>query len=125
MRWLVSNRLIALNDHLDYGCGKGYDAGELDCAKYDPYYFPTPVTDKFTTITCIYVLNVIREKRQRTKVIRDIKKLLKKGGVGYIVVRRGLKKEGTTSTGTFQCTVTLDLPIVTENSNFVIYMVVN
>ena len=49
---------------LDYGCGRGFDAGALGLESYDPYFFPEVPKGKFDTITCNYVLNVVDEETE-------------------------------------------------------------
>jgi len=82
---------LLIGDVLDYGCGKGFDADCLGFDKYDPFYFPDLMRIfKYDTITCHYVLNVIRED-QVQDVIEDILSLLKPGGKAYISFRNDLK----------------------------------
>jgi len=121
LKWLLGEGLIYVV-HLDYGCGRGDDADYLDCDKYDPYYFPDMPSRAYSSITCTYVLNVIEDAAERTRVITKVASLLRPGGTAYFTVRRDLKKEGRTSTGTYQCIVKLDkLNLLYENSKFAIY----
>lgn len=83
---------------LDFGCGLGNDVKLLqkqgfDIVGYDPYYFPQYPNNKFDTIICFYVLNVLFPEEQ-SKVIMEVSHLLKPGGKAYYAVRRDLKKEG-------------------------------
>ena len=66
---------------LDYGCGMGSDVTLLkekgiNITGYDPYYFPEKPTEKFDTIICFYVLNVLMQEEQ-SDVIMEISSLLK------------------------------------------------
>jgi hypothetical protein len=71
------------------------------------------------------VLNVVAPEYVQD-VISDIKSYLVSGGEAYIAVRRDIKKEGVTSTGTKQWNVVLDLPVVIEKKNkFCIYRLNN
>jgi len=113
---------------LDFGCGKGFDTDYLasegyDIIGYDPYFRPEKPEDKFDTIVCNYVLNVLDEKEEK-KVLGEIKSLLVHCGFAYITVRRDIKKDGWTKRGTFQRNVELNLPILTENAKFCMYFLV-
>ena len=130
---IVRNKLSAparwLRDHgqirgrvLDYGCGRGFDARELKADKYDPFFSHCPPHGKYDTILCTYVLNVIPNEAERSRILNRIKDLLNKGGHAYISVRRDTKKlKGWTKWGTWQGLIALPLEIVEENSNFIIY----
>ncbi|MBW4574237.1 MAG: HIT domain-containing protein [Aphanothece sp. CMT-3BRIN-NPC111] len=83
---------------LDFGCGFGNDVKLLeqknfDIKGYDPYYFPQYPNDKFDTIICLYVLNVLFPEEQ-ANVLMEVSHLLKPGGKAYYAVRRDIKKEG-------------------------------
>jgi hypothetical protein len=58
---------------------------------------------------------------KRKKIIRKIKKLCEDNADIYISVRRDVKKEETSSRGTKQYPVKLDLDIVEENTHYCIY----
>lgn len=97
MNWLNKNDRIK-GKTLDYGCGFGSDADLLkqkgiDISKFDKFYFNDSAIEKFDTITCIYVLNVVKPIEQ-TEILLEISKLLKPGGKAYFVVRRDIKHEG-------------------------------
>ena len=101
---------------LDFGCGFGNDVKVLqqkglDITGYDPYYFPQYPTEKFDTIICFYVLNVLFPEEQ-ANVLMNVSHLLKPGGKAYYAVRRDLKKEGfrehyVHKKPTYQCIVKL------------------
>lgn len=114
---------------LDYGCGKGKDLEFLsqhfiDVAGWDPNHKPDMhVLERYyDTITCNFVLNVIEDPNQRQQILQHIESLLNPGGIAYIAVRNDKKNlKGTTSIGTWQGFIELDLPIITKNSSFVMY----
>ncbi|QFS45017.1 histidine triad (HIT) protein [Nostoc sphaeroides CCNUC1] len=101
---------------LDFGCGFGNDVKILrqkgfDITGYDPYYFPEYPDNKFDTIICFYVLNVLFPEVQ-ANVLMEISHLLKPGGKAYYAVRRDIKKEGfrehyVHKKPTYQCIVKL------------------
>ena len=100
---------------LDYGCGKGFDAGYIDAECYDPFYWPAPVTGPFDTILCTYVLNVIETFEERWYILADIWALLAPGGTAYISVRNDkVNLNGYTQRGTFQTFVSLPYPILRD-----------
>ncbi|AHJ30361.1 HIT domain-containing protein [Nodularia spumigena CS-584] len=83
---------------LDFGCGFGNDVKilsekGLDITGYDPHYFPKYPQDKFDTIICFYVLNVLFPEEQ-ANILMEVSHLLKPGGKAYYAVRRDIKKEG-------------------------------
>jgi len=100
---------------LDYGCGRGFDAGHLGLESYDPNFFHGIPEGKFDTITCNYVMNVVTEE-VASWLINDIESRLAPGGHAFITVRRDLKEDTET-----QRNVKLDLPIVKETSGYCIY----
>jgi hypothetical protein len=110
MQWLMNNRLIPMCQEgkrkLDYGCGRGTDAEQLDMMKYDPHYFPdTPLTPGFYyCVTCNYVLNVIPEKEERGKVLSALKELgSNRVGSVYVSVRNDKRSlNGWTTRDTWQ-----------------------
>ena len=65
---------------LDFGCGFGNDVKLLqqkgfDVKAYDPYYFPEYPDNKFDTIICFYVLNVLFPEEQ-ANVLMEVSHLL-------------------------------------------------
>lgn len=121
-RYLIRHDFIDLiNDRvLDFGCGRGFDAINGMMEKYDPHFFPKMPEGKFDVVMCNYVINVLPKSCEAT-VLKQIFDKLKKGGNAYITVRRNLKKEGYTATGTYQRIVYLDFPKVFEDNDFCIY----
>jgi len=115
---------------LDFGCGFGKDVEELknkdyDIEGYDPYYQPEIKREKYDTIICNYVLNVLQVKEQ-AKVLFEVSRLLKLGGKAYFTVRRDVKKEGfrqhfVHKKYTYQCNVTLPFKSIFQTENLEIY----
>jgi 2-polyprenyl-3-methyl-5-hydroxy-6-metoxy-1,4-benzoquinol methylase len=125
MAFLVDNDFFKArrNEILDYGCGKGFDANVMQFEKYDPFYFPQDLTGKaFKIITCNFVLNVIEDEDERAFVLLRIQHFLEEGGVAYITVRGDKKKlNGTTSKGTWQGLIELNLPVEKKTASWVMY----
>jgi diadenosine tetraphosphate (Ap4A) HIT family hydrolase len=128
-RILINENLIE-GKVLDFGCGHGKDVEELkgkglDIKGYDPHYQPDYPTEKFDTILCHYVLNVI-QKQEQAKVLFEISRLLKFGGKAYFSVRRDIKKPGYRThfihkVKTYQTNVGLPFKTVFKNENVEIY----
>ena len=83
---------------LDYGCGYGKDVEILaqqgfNITGYDPYYFPDFPSEKFDTIICHYVLNVLKPEIQALVLMR-VSSLLNENGIAYFTVRRDITNEG-------------------------------
>lgn len=124
----VKNKLIR-GSVLDYGCGHGKDLEYLqqfciDADGWDPNHRPNmiPLTRKWDTILCTYVLNVLESETDRMFVVEIIKSLLNPGGNAYITVRNDIKElKGKTEIDTWQGLVTLDLPIIRKNSGYITY----
>jgi len=121
MQYLEERGLIK-GKALDYGCGKSFDASYFNMDKYDPYFNPVPLfPNTYDTVTCNYVLNVIKNQAEAKRALTVIRSVLKPKGKAYITVRRDKFTEGYSSKGTYQTYVHLDLPIVKETSNYCIY----
>lgn len=62
------------DDSLDFGCGKGFDCDTLKIDGFDPYYRPELKKDKYHTVFCNYVLNVLPpdERKQAIEKIFSI-----------------------------------------------------
>jgi len=115
---------------LDFGCGFGKDVEELkekgiDIRGYDPHYQPDYPTEKYDTIICHYVLNVLQNQDQ-AKVLYEVSQLLKFGGKAYFSVRRDVKKPGFRThfvhkVETYQTNVILPFKTVFKNENVEIY----
>jgi len=127
MRWLKENNLLK-GCVLDFGCGKSEDVRRLrtfgiDAVGWDPVHCCDDGVfwDTYDVITCIYVLNVIKDEEDRLEALERIRVLLKDNGVAYIVVRRDIKKEGVTCKNTWQGNIDLAMESVYKNSKFEIY----
>jgi SAM-dependent methyltransferase len=115
---------------LDYGAGFGQDVSflqqeDFDILGYDPFYQPILPEEKFDTILCFYVLNVI-QKEEQSRVIWKISQLLKANGHAYFAVRRDLKREGFRHHAiykkeTYQCQVRLPFKSYLEAKHCEIY----
>lgn len=127
--YLLQQKLIK-GKVLDFGCGFGNDVKLLqkegiDIIGYDPFYFPQYPENKFDTIFCFYVLNVLFRDKQED-VIREISQLLKPGGIAYFAVRRDLKNEGfrehyVHKKYTYQCVVKLPFKSLYQDERREIY----
>lgn len=115
MHYLYDNDLL-IGRHLDYGCGKGFDARFCECASYDPLHQPEMPSGIFDTITCIYVLNVIADEHERLGVLSTIQSKLSLLGVAYIAVRRDRSQFSR-----FQYWIELPFDSIVCNSGFEIY----
>ena len=113
---LLLEQNLLIGNILDFGCGLGNDVKLLEQKSfnikgYDPYYFPEYPQEKFDTILCFYVLNVLFHEVQ-PEVLMAVSHLLKPGGKAYYAVRRGLKRQGfrehfVHKKPTYQCLVHL------------------
>jgi diadenosine tetraphosphate (Ap4A) HIT family hydrolase len=128
-RHLLKNNLLK-GKVLDFGCGLGSDVNSLkekgvDVVGYDKFYFPQLPNEKFDTIICLYVLNVL-EKEEQTEVLLKVSQLLKPGGTTYFAVRRDIKFEGFRThkiyqKQTYQCNVVLPYKSLLLNDYCEIY----
>ncbi len=115
---------------LDFGCGIGKDVEllqqkGLDIVGYDPFYFPEFPTEKFDTILCFYVLNVLLPEEQ-AEVLMNVSHLLKPNGKAYFSVRRDIQYEGfrihkVHKKETYQCIIKLAYLSVFKNENCELY----
>lgn len=115
---------------LDFGSGKGADGKFLrskgfDVVDYDNHYQPQYPHEKFDTIICQYVLNVL-ELVAQSEVLMQISELLKPSGRAFITVRRDLVNEGIRihkehKQPTYQCLVKLPYNSVLKNNFCEIY----
>ncbi|MBW4425839.1 MAG: HIT domain-containing protein [Nostoc desertorum CM1-VF14] len=127
---LLLNQNLLQGKILDFGCGFGNDVKVLrqkgcDITGYDPYYFPEYPDNKFDTIICFYVLNVLFPEQQ-ANVLMEISHLLKPGGKAYYALRRDIKKEGfrehyVHKKPTYQCIVKLPFPSVCLDEHREVY----
>jgi diadenosine tetraphosphate (Ap4A) HIT family hydrolase len=115
---------------LDFGCGIGKDVEllkikDFDIDGYDPFYFPSFPTEKYDTILCFYVLNVLLPEEQ-AEVLMNVSNLLKPNGKAYFAVRRDIQYEGfrihkVHKKETYQCLIKLAYLSVFKNENCEIY----
>lgn len=95
-----------------------------DSCGFDSAHFPGEKhkQHKFDTITCQYVLNTVKPKVE-SKVLKEIQKLLAKGGKAFITVRRDIPVEGKQGRGCWQRWVECpkDWVVVEENAKFAIF----
>ncbi len=127
--WLHRNSLLK-GKILDFGCGFGKDVSELNkigysCVGYDKYFQPKYPTEKYDTIICNYVLNVLQAKDHQ-QIIMEISQLLKLGGKAFFAVRRDVKFEGFRvhkihKKTTYQCNVILPFDSILLNDYCEIY----
>lgn len=75
--YLIRSRNLSKHtQHLDYGCGKGFEWQYLrslgyNSQGYDPHYFPYMPVGKFDVVSLLHVLNVIPSFSDRIAVLRD------------------------------------------------------
>ncbi len=128
-RHLLKNNLLK-GKVLDFGCGLGSDVNILkekgvDVVGYDKFYFPQLPNEKFDTIICLYVLNVL-QKEEQTEVLLKVSQLLNPAGIAYFAVRRDVKFEGFRThkihqKQTYQCNVVLPYKSILLNEYSEIY----
>jgi ATP adenylyltransferase len=129
VRMLLDRKLIQ-GKVLDFGCGFGKDVNHLivkgfDATGYDPHYSPEYPTEKFDTIICFYVLNVLFPEEQN-RVLMQISNLLKPTGRAYFAVRRDIQRDGFRThqvhgKPTYQCYVKLPYKSIFLNENTEFY----
>lgn len=127
---IVKERNLLKGEILDFGCGYGKDVEILksqghQIIAYDKHYFPEYPNQKFDTIICFYVLNVLLPEEQ-SKVLMEISALLKATGKAYFAVRRDITYEGFRThkihqKRTFQTNVILPFNSIYKNDNCEIY----
>lgn len=127
---ILLNKKKIVGKALDFGCGIGKDVELLqhkgfDIVGYDPYYFPEFQTEKFDTILCFYVLNVLLPEEQ-AEVLMNVSHLLKPNGKAYFAVRRDIQYEGFRihklhKKETYQCSIKLGYLSVFKNENCELY----
>lgn len=123
MKWLDANGLLK-GKKLDYGCGRGYDADTFGMEKYDPFWFKCDdfCAGEFDTITCMYVLNVIEDSRERAYAIEKMQRWLKPDGKLFIAVRADKKNlNGYTKRGTWQGYIVLGNKLLHSCAAFDLY----
>lgn len=127
---IVLNQKKIIGKVLDFGCGIGKDVKLLknkgfDIIGYDPFYFPELPAEKFDTILCFYVLNVLLAEEQ-AEVLMNVSNFLKPNGKAYFAVRRDIQYEGYRihkihKKETYQCLIKLAYLSIFKNENCEIY----
>lgn len=127
---LLFEKGLLIGSVLDFGCGFGKDVEVLksrgvDISGYDRHYFPEKPSERFDTILCLYVLNVLLPEEQAL-VLMEVSALLKPGGKAFFAVRRDLRAEGYRThkihqKPTFQTNVILPYTSLFKNENCEIY----
>jgi diadenosine tetraphosphate (Ap4A) HIT family hydrolase len=127
---ILLKRNLLIGEILDFGCGFGKDVELLknkgfNVLGYDKHYFPEYPTQKFDTIICFYVLNVLMQEEQ-ANVLMEVSQLLKPTGKAYFAVRRDIRFEGFRThkvhqKPTYQCNVILNYTSIFKNDNCEIY----
>jgi len=127
---IVLNQKKIIGKVLDFGCGIGKDVELLkskgfDIEGYDPFYFSEFPTEKYDTILCFYVLNVLLPEEQ-AEVLMNVSKLLKPNGKAFFAVRRDIHYQGyrihkVHKKKTYQCLIKLAYLSVFKNNNCEIY----
>lgn len=127
-------RGLLVGEVLDYGCGKcdlekfieacpGAKHFPHKIVSWDPNFHPTRPREKFDTVVCIYVLNVL-DPISRKKALLDAQGYVKNNGRLYIAVRRDIKRKTQTYPGVIQYPVKLQDPFVSifkRSGGFEIY----
>jgi diadenosine tetraphosphate (Ap4A) HIT family hydrolase len=127
---LVLNQNKIIGKVLDFGCGIGKDVEILKTkgfhvVGYDPFYFKTFPIEKFDTILCFYVLNVLLPEEQ-AEVLMNVSSLLTPNGKAYFAVRRDIQYEGFRvhklhKKETYQCIIKLAYQSIFKNDNCEVY----
>jgi 2-polyprenyl-3-methyl-5-hydroxy-6-metoxy-1,4-benzoquinol methylase len=97
----------------------------IDITGYHPFYYPDYATEKFDTILCFYVLNVLLPEGQAA-VLMHVSNLLKPDGKPYFAVRRdiqygGFRMHKVHKKETYQCLIKLPYLLVFKNENCEVY----
>lgn len=127
---ILLNQNKIIGNVLDFGCGLGKDVEILKnkgikIFGFDPFYFRDYPNEKFDTILCFYVLNVLLPEEQ-VQVLMNISQLLKSTGKAYFSVRRDIQNEGfrmhkVHRKETYQCSIKLPFSTIFRNENCEIY----
>jgi len=127
---ILLNQKKIIGKVLDFGCGIGKDVELLknkgfEIEGYDPFYFPEFPNEKYDTILCFYVLNVLLPEEQ-AEVLMNVSNLLKPNGKAYFAVRRDIQYEGFRmhkmhKKETYQCIIKLGYSSIFKNENCEIY----
>ena len=128
-RWLFEKGVLN-GAVLDFGCGHSKDVefllgNGIKAQGYDKHYQPDFPKEKFDTVICNYVLNVLLPEEQ-TEVLMRVSELLKPKGRAYFTVRRDIKFEGFRihklyQKPTYQCNVKLPYKSILKTDSCEIY----
>lgn len=128
-KYLFAQKLIQ-GKVLDFGAGLGKDveflkAKDFEVKAYAPYYSPEYPQERFDTILCNYVLNVLLPEEQ-SAVLMCIAELLKPTGKAYFTVRRDITQNGfrynpKREVSVYQCNVTLPYKSIYKTEHCEIY----
>jgi hypothetical protein len=123
VKYLINKGLL-VGRILDHGCGKGDICKFTDiqnAEQWDPTWHPQRPLGLFDTVYSGFVLNTMPEEA-RHNVLSDIRRFLAPGGTAYIAIRRDIKQEGVTRTGSEQYNATLPFPRLVEvPGKYIIY----
>ena len=126
-RWLMKS-LWLVEPILDYGCGRCHEVNNKEYTNYkvdgyDPYYRPNGITrTHYNTVMCHYVLNVIKDPKERHKVLCHIDSLLSEDGAAYISVRNDIVADYVSSKGTWQGYIDLPLTLIHRTPGYRLYV---
>ena len=126
-RWLWDEGMV-VGPVLDFGSGRGADTRWLRSKRlrvdaYDPNWTdddPELGRRDYQTVICIYVVNVLPRSHQ-ARIMEQIRASLAPGGVGFIVVRSDVERDGWTGADTYQRDARMRLPLLAERSGYRIY----
>jgi diadenosine tetraphosphate (Ap4A) HIT family hydrolase len=127
---LLLKKNLLIGNVLDFGCGYGKDVEILkekgiNIIGYDKHYFPDYPNNRFDTIICFYVLNVLLPEEQAI-VLMELSQLVKPTGRVFFAVRRDIQYEGFRThkihqKKTYQCNVILNSKSIFKNESCEIY----
>jgi SAM-dependent methyltransferase len=119
-RFLVEGGLLR-GRVLDYGCGFGFDADHFGWEAYDPHYRQKLPSERFDTIVCNHVANMLT-RASRQDLFRSIQALLAPQGKAYLSVSRKIPRAGKIAVRKrIQNYVVLTLPSLFRDDELEIY----
>lgn len=117
---LVKLKLLH-GDILDFGCGYGLDAKTFGWHKYDPFYSPALDLDKYDSIVCINVLNVVSTQNKKS-ILQDVQSLLDEKGHAYFAIPKIAKSKLSGFARRPNNKVELTLPVCYEDAKIRVYL---